>query len=273
MPVDLVYDSSERKSASTEEIFEIFRYKDLVLQLIRRDIVTRYKRSVLGILWTMLNPLGMMLVLTLAFANVFQTPRGYASYVLTGLVAWMFFSQGTVTAMKQLLWGGPLIHHIYIPKTVFAISAIGTALVNLLISMIPVFLILLVLGTPIQWTVLFLPVSILFLAAFALGIGLLLSRMAAYFWDVSEIFEIAITAWTYLTPIIYPEEILPDHLRPWMLALNPMYHLIKLFRLPLYYGEWPSPDLVLKAALIGLGTLAVGWLVFTRKANELAYRI
>jgi len=256
-----------------EELFQILQYRDLVVQLVRRDIVSRYKRSLLGVVWTMLNPLGTMIVLTIAFSRVFGATRAYAAYLLIGLVAWNFFSQTTVAAMRQLVWGGSLIQRIYIPKTVFAISAIGTGLVNLLLSLIPLVLVMLVTNLPPQPSAFFLPVSILLLAAFALGIGLLLSTLAAYFPDVAEVYEIALTAWLYLTPIIYPEEIISESLRWWLFNLNPLYHLIKLFRLPLYYGTWPSLTHLALAAVVALTTLGVGWVVFTRKEDEFAYRI
>ena len=268
-----VYDSARRPSPILEELSEAWRYRDLVAQLVRRDIVTRYKRSVLGVAWTMLNPLGMMLVMTIAFSHVFGSTQAYAAYLLTGLVAWNFFGQTTVYAMRQLVWGGALIQRIYIPKTLFAISAVGTGMVNLLLSLIPLAFVLLVTGLRVETPVLFLPVSILMMAAFALGVGLLLSTVVVYFPDISEMYEIALLAWMYLTPIIYPEDAIPEAYRWWLFNLNPMYHLIQLFRVPLYYDLWPSPERIAAAAFVAFGTLAIGWIVFSKKADEFAYRI
>jgi ABC-type polysaccharide/polyol phosphate export permease len=273
MTEELVYDSANRRSSIIEELFEIFSYRDLIIQLVRRDIVIRYKRSVLGIAWTMLNPLGMMLVLTIAFSQVFNTTRAYPVYVLTGLVAWNFFSQTSVLAMHQFQWGGSLIHRIYIPKTVFGISAVGTGLVNLLLSLVPVVLIMWIENVPIRLSILFLPVSILCICAFALGVGLLLSAIAAFFWDVSEIYQIALFAWMYLTPVIYPENAIPENMRYWLFHLNPMYYLIKLFRLPLYEGVFPSSKVMMMGVVEALVVLVVGWIVFTAKSDEFAYRL
>lgn len=268
-----IYDSARRPSAVIEELIEAWRYRDLVVQLVRRDLVARYKRSVLGIGWTMLNPLGMMLVLTLAFSHAFRNTQSYASYVLTGLVAWNFFAQTTTQAMRQLVWGGSLIQRIYIPKTVFAVSAAGTGLVNLLLAMVPLLAVMVATGVPLRPSAAFLPISSLLLASFALGLGLLLSAIAVYFVDVADMYEIALTAWMYLTPIVYPEEIVPASYRFWLFNLNPMYHLVKLFRLPLYFGQWPSPERLACAAAVALGTLVVGWVVFAWRADEFAYRI
>lgn len=272
--IDLpIYDSAHRLPSTINELVQAWRYRDLVQQLVRRDLVTRYKRSVLGVAWTMLNPLGMMVVMSIAFSHVFDTTRAYAAYLLTGLVAWNFFGQTTVYAMRQLVWGGALIQRIYIPKTLFAISAVGTGMVNLLLSLVPLAIVLFVSGLPIQLPFLFLPVSMMLLAAFALGLGLLLSTIVVYFPDVAEMYEIALLAWMYLTPIIYPEEAIPEAYRWWLFNLNPLYHLIQLFRLPLYYNLFPSPERIATAAIIGLGTLVLGWIVFSRKADEFAYRI
>ncbi len=267
-----IYDSARRPPAALEELGELWCYRDLVIQLVRRDIVARYKRSVLGVAWTMLNPLGTMIVLTIAFSQVFGATRAYPTYVLSGLIAWNFFSQTTLAAMQQLVWGGSLIQRIRIPKTLFAISAVGTGLVNLLLSLVPLTVMLLVVGPRPQPSILLLPVAILLLTAFTLGLGLLLSTLAVYFADVAEMYSIFLLAWMYLTPVIYPEEIIHPALGRWLHGLNPMYHLLKLFRDALYFSRWPSlVDLALTAG-IALVVLIVGWIVFTRKADEFAYR-
>jgi ABC-type polysaccharide/polyol phosphate export permease len=266
------YDSSIHKTPALEEIREIRRYKYLILQLTRRDILARYKRSFLGVAWTMLNPLGMMIVLSIVFSQLFSSIESYPAYILSGLVAWNFFAQSTNASMSGLVWGGSLIQRIYIPRTAFGVSAVGTALVNLMLSLVPLLLVMLVTRTTINFAILFLPVSIFFLACFALGIGLILSTMAVYFPDVAEMYQIILLAWMYLTPIIYPEEIIPPNFH-FIFYLNPMYYLVKLFRLPLIDGTIPSLELILMGALCGFGALIIGWIFFTSKSDEFAYRI
>lgn len=270
-----IYDSDLRGVPPYEELREVFKYRNLILQLTRRDVMTRYKRSVLGIAWTMLNPLGMMVVLTIAFSHIFrfETEFGYPAYVLSGLVAWNFFSQTTTAAMVNLVWGGGLLHRIYIPRTSFALAAIATGVVNLALAMVPLLLINLVTGVPIRLEILFLPVSMIILAFFALGLGLLTSTIAVYFPDVAEMYGIALYGWMYLTPVIYPLSILPDAYRFWITRLNPMYYMIELYRAPVYYGRLPELELLIPALLISLLTLAAGWVAFTFKADEFAYRI
>lgn len=268
-----VYDSGLKRSKAIEEAVEAYRYRHLIFQLVRRDVLTRYKRSILGVAWTMLNPLGMMLVLTIAFSQLFGGTRAYPAYVLTGLVAWNFFSQTTMASMNQMVWGGGLLGKIYIPRTVFVLSSIGTGLVNLLLSILPLIVVLLITGTPIRLTMLFLPVSILSLMAFSLGVGLLLSTWAIYFYDVTEMYQIVLTAWMYLTPIIYPEEIVPEPVRTWLFTLNPMYHLVNIFRAPIYEGALPDVRQIVAALGLSILVLAAGWILFTRKSDEFAYRV
>ena len=233
-----VYDSAIHKIPALEEIQEIRRYKYLILQLTRRDILARYKRSFLGVAWTMLNPLGMMIILSIVFSQLFSSVKSYPAYILSGLIAWNFFAQGTNAAMTGLVWGGTLIHRIYIPRTAFGVSAIGTALVNLVLSIFPLVLVMLITRSAIHPSIFFLPVSIILLACFSLGIGLILSTMAVYFPDVAEMYQIILLAWFYLTPIIYPEEILPVNLH-WIFYVNPMYYLVNIFRIPLLEAGFP----------------------------------
>jgi ABC-2 type transport system permease protein len=269
--VEFTYDSAKRKSSALEELQDLIRYRDLVFQLVRRDIVARYKRSVLGIAWTMLQPLGMMIVLTVVFSQLFGRVEGYPAYLLSGLIAWTFFAQTTTATIHQSVWGGALMQRIYIPHTAFSVSSIGTGVVNLFLSLVPLLLIMLVTQRPITWAVLFLPIPIILLTAFSLGVGLLLSSIAIRFPDVSEMYQILIQAWMYLTPIMYPSDILPDAYRTWLLYFNPMYYLILMFRVPIYDGVLPSLPLSLIGTGLALVTLLVGWIYFSRQADRLAY--
>lgn len=267
-----IYDSSRRGNSALEELRGIFQYRDLIVQLVHRDVVARYKRSVLGVAWTMLQPLGMMVVMTLVFSRLFHQIEGYPAYVLSGLIAWTFFSQTTTAAIHQMVWGGALLNRIYLPRTSFSISAIGTGLVNLALSIVPLIALILILHLPLTINILFIPISMLLLACFALGVGLLLSTLAVNFPDVSEMYQIILMAWMYFTPIIYPETMVPPEYQRWMFTLNPMYHLVKLFRVPIYEGKLPDPQSLLMGTVVSLVTLIVGWIVFSREADRFAYK-
>lgn len=268
-----VYDSARRAPPMVEEFIQAIRYRDLIRQLVRRDVLTRYKRSLLGVAWTMLNPLGMMVVLTVVFSNLFHTTRAYPVYLLSGIIAWNFLAQTTTSAISQLTWGGVLLHRIYLPRTTFAIASVGTSLVNLALTLVPFGLVMAITGSPLRPAVLILPVSILLLAVFTLGLGLLISSLAVYFPDIAEMYQIVLLAWMYLTPIIYPENIVPEAHRWWVLTLNPMYHLVQVFRMPLYDGSSPGVARLAVAAAIALVTFAIGWTVFVKRADEYSYRV
>lgn len=257
-----------------DELRQVWRYRDLLTQLIARNIKVRYKRSVLGIIWTMLNPLLIMIILTLVFSKLFGVVgiEHYSVYILSALVIWNFFAQTTTMAMSELVWGGGLFHRIYFPRAIFALSAVGTGIVNLLFALVPLAIIMIATGVPLTPAQIFLPVPILLTAMFALGVGLLLSVLAAQFADVVEVYQIILTAWMYLTPIIYPLAIIPEQYH-WLFNLNPMFHLLEAFRSPVYSGTMPGVNRLFAAAAIAIVTLVIGWGVFTKKADEFAYRI
>jgi ABC-2 type transport system permease protein len=268
-----IYDSSKQKNLAIEELRAVFRYRDLIVQLIRRDIVMRYKRSVLGILWTMLNPLGTMIILSIVFSQVFKMGGTYPGYVMTNLIAWNFFAQTTIASLNAMLWGSSLFQRIYLPRTSFVVSTIGTGIVNTLLAMIPLILIFLITRVPLTSTILFLPFTMFLLAAFSLGVSLIVSTFVAFFPDVAEMYPILLTAWMYLTPIIVPEEILKNILDGWLMRLNPFYPVIRVFRLVIYDGKIPSlPEWGISAG-IAMGTLLIGWIFFTQKSNSFAYHV
>jgi ABC-2 type transport system permease protein len=267
-----VYDSAQRKLTPLLEAQEVWRYRDLIFFLVRRDLTARYKRSVFGIAWTMLNPLGMMIVLSIVFSRVFRIAiEDYPAYVLSGLIAWNCFAQASSSAIYALVWGGDLLQRIYIPRSTFAISSIGTGLINLLLSLVPLLLVMVVIGTPLHWTILLSPVAMILLGLFSLGVGLLISTIGIYFFDVVEMYTILLMAWMYLTPIIYTIDLLPAKIQRF-LQLNPMVHLVGLFRDLILYGTIPPTREWLITAGFALGTFLIGWLVFTSKSDEFAYR-
>jgi ABC-2 type transport system permease protein len=147
--VEYEYDSAEPRSAAFSELSALLRYRDLLALMTANLVKTRYKRSALGVVWTLLQPLLHMAVLTFAFSTLFRSSLDdYPVYLLCGLVAWNFFSQTTVFAMHSLVWGGSLLKRIYIPRTIFATAAIGQGLINLLLSLLPLVIIMLLLGHP-----------------------------------------------------------------------------------------------------------------------------
>lgn len=273
MQLDEYFDSARRPSPVLEEMLALIKYRELINQFVSRSIKTRYKRSVLGIIWTLLNPLLSMIVLTIIFSQVFRfSVENYPIYVLCGLVVWNFYSSATSGAMSDMLWSGNLLGRIYMPKSVFAVSAIGTGLINLLLSLIPVFIIALILRVQITPATILMPLSIFFLAIFSLGFGLTLSTAAVFFGDMEPVYNVLLMIWFYATPIIYPVEVIPEQFQ-WLIRLNPLYYLLTIFRDPLYKGTVPELSFWLISGFLALVMLMIGAYVFTSKSNEYAYRI
>jgi ABC-type polysaccharide/polyol phosphate export permease len=267
------YDSARARTTILGELRELYRYRDFLKLLVAKTIKSRYKRSALGVAWTLLNPLVSMAVMTVAFSTMFRTsiPR-YPVYLLVGLTAWNFFSQSTSYAMGQLFWGGGLMKRVYLPPTVFAVASIANGLVNLVLALVPLAGIMLLVRQPVYATWWFFPFAVLILAVFTLGVALLFSSLSALYIDVLDMYQLLLQAWFFLTPIMYPREIVGARYA-WMLAFNPMHYMIEIVRLPVYAGRLPDSTTLLVSIALALGALALGAWVFTRKADELAYRL
>ena len=267
------YNSADVRPPFIGELVELWRYRDLLRLLVTNSIKTRYKRSTLGIIWTLLNPLLNTLVLTIAFQQLMRFDvANYTIYLLVGLLFWTFFSQTTMQSMNTLIWGSNLLKRIYVPRTIFAVSVIGNGLINFLLSLIPLALIMLFMRQPFSLTLLLLPFAILLMAMFTLGLSLFISTLAVFFVDVVDIYSVLLQALFYLTPIIYPISVIPERFMIFI-QLNPMTTMVSLFRSLIYYGELPSMAITLGAIGLSVVSLGVGWWVFTKRVDEFAYRL
>ncbi len=267
----LEYDSARRHPRWIEEAGNLWRYRGLVHELVIRDIKVRYKRSVLGLVWTMLAPLLNMIALTLVFSALLKTTiSNYPAYFMAGQIFWSFFAQTTGSAASQTQASNDLAKRMFVPRSVFIASALGGGLVNLVLSLVPLVLILAVTGFPFHPTWAFLPVSIFILALFTAGIALLLFTLTSRFADVREMYAVIVQTWFFLTPIVYEPSIVPFRYRVW-LSLNPMYHLIQVFRKPIYDGVLPSLELVVVSLAFSVVVLVTGWVYFCHRTDKMAY--
>jgi ABC-type polysaccharide/polyol phosphate export permease len=262
-----VYDSAERGFRLFEEAKALWRYRGLVHELVIRDIKVRYKRSVLGVAWTMLAPLLNMIALTLVFSAILrQQIANYPVFFLTGSIIWAFFSQTTSSAASQTQETNELAKRIYVPRSVFVAAAVGTGLVNLALSLVPLILLLVVTGFPLHPTWVFLPVSVFIVMLFSAGVALLLYTLASRFSDVREMYLVLVQTWFFLTPIVYHPSIVPAKYR-FALWLNPMYYLVQTFRRPIYDGVIPAPGFLAASLAFSVVVLATGWVYFVHRAD------
>src|SRR5262249_28471840 len=267
-----IYDSAHRESRSIEELKALWKYRSLVVELVIRDIKVRYKRSVLGVFWTMLAPLLNMVALTAVFSALLKNQiENYPVYFMTGSLFWGFFAQSTSSAASQTQDSNEMAKRIYIPRSVFVVASIGVGLVNLVLSIVPLILILLATGFPLHATWIFLPISVLIVALFSAGVGFILFTMASRFSDVREMYIVLIQTWFFLTPIVYHPSIVPP---PFRIALwaNPLSYLLHTFRRPIYDGVIPDFRFVAASTGLALGTLVVGWIYFCNRSDEFAYQ-
>ena len=254
---------------------EIFRYRDLVLTLVARDLKVRYRRSAIGFLWTMLQPLLMMLVFHLVFSALFRfNLPNYPIYALAGILFWNFFSQSIVASMNSLRGNAQLLQKLPVPKIVFPLATVISGVVNLLLALLPLFLLMVVTAGPssIRPALLFLPVSILLAALFTLGAGLLLAPLAVFFSDVVELIGVLLSLVMYLTPIFYPKEIVPENLR-WIVRFNPVRSILEVFRDPIYQGE--IPPITHLSVCIGIAVLAlvIGAVAFRKSSDRIPFYV
>jgi len=266
-----IYDSAVPRVPFVHELRELHRYRFLLWNLIARDLRVRYKRSALGFVWAMINPLLTMAVMVVVFLNIFRfNVENYPIYLLSGILLWRLFSSGTSVAMNSVLNNASISKKIYVPSSVFVAASIGSALVNFLFATVPLLALALLAGVRPQVTWLYLPIPVLQTSLFAFGVGLLVAALAVFFADMLDIYEVFVNAYFYLTPIIYPVSILPPILIT-AEQFNPMHHFIDGFRSALVDGLWPDPWTVIGASLAAIAMTAIGWSIFTRLSDRFAY--
>lgn len=262
-----VYDSQHRPDPFLEEIRELWRFRDLVFLWAGRNIKLRYKRSVLGIVWTLLEPLMLMTILTVVFSTLFRFQLDdYPVYLLSGLLLFDFFSRSTLQIVEEVVASQGLASRVYVPRTVFATATVLSYLVSWLIALIPLVVIMLILRHPVTPAFLTIPIGMTLTALFALGIGLAVATLGASFHDVKLTYQVLLTAWMYATPIIYPLDIVPDSFRRFFL-FNPLVYLCQMVRDPAYSGRVAPVTTGLLAAAASLGVLILGWWIFTSRRS------
>jgi ABC-2 type transport system permease protein len=252
---------------------EVVAYRSLLRDLVARDLKVRYKRSALGIVWTMLNPLLTMIVFTIVFGHVLRVPiENFTIYFLSSFLLWNFVSQATSWSSACFLGYAPLIKKIYVPRAVFVLATVISGLVNLLLSLIPLAAIMIFMRHPFTPALAFLPVPILLATIFALGLSLILAPLCIMFNDMLQLYAVWLMAWMYLTPIVYPLSMVPERWRG-VIALNPMTPLVSVFRDPIYSGVLPPASEVAAASVAAGVALVVGWIVFERYSDRVAYLV
>lgn len=256
-----------------ELVRETYRHRELIWALALKELKIRYKRSVLGFLWALLNPALLMLVLTLVFSSILRFPiPHYAIFLLSVLLPWTFFSQSLSYAVESIVGNGDLIKKVRIAKLVFPMAAIVSNLINLGLSLIPLALLVLAMRHPFYWTWLYLPVPLLALTIFTMGMAFFFAVANVYYRDVSHILQIVLSAWFYVTPIIYSLDFIPEKYR-WVFKLNPIIYVINGFRLSVYYGLLPKAPSIIASFVCAFISLIIGFAIFRRNQDTFVYYV
>jgi ABC-2 type transport system permease protein len=251
------------------------KYSFLLQQLVSRDFKVKYKRSVLGIVWSLLYPILTMVVMAIVFSNVFKfsTPGvSYLAYLLSGLIMFNYFSEASNLSMSSVVGNFGLLNKIYIPKYIFPLSKCLFVGINFLLTLVPLYIVLFATGTGVNWYHLFLPYSYLCLFMFTLGMGFILSAVSVFLRDMFYIYGIIIMMWTYLTPIMYDINLISANLQPW-LKLNPLYHYINFAREIILYGRMPQPFTWVTCLVSSVAVLLIGVIVFKKTQDKFIYYV
>lgn len=256
--------------------YSLHKYSFLIQQLVSRDFKVKYKRSFLGVAWSLLYPLLTMAVMAIVFSNFFKfsTPGvSYLAYLMTGLTFFNYFSEASNLAMSSVVANFGLLNKVYIPKYIFPFTKCLFVGINFLLTLIPLYAVILFTGTGLNWYHFLLPYSFLCLFLFTLGMGLLLSTIAVFMRDMFYIYGIVITLWTYLTPIMYDIKTLNIGFIANLLKCNPLYQYINFARTIILYHSCPTPGQFAACLGSALLFLLLGVVVFRKNQDKFIYYI
>lgn len=263
-------EKSGKKSATLNFIRSLCRYEFLIKQLVSRDFKTKYRRSVLGVLWSVLNPLLTMLVQYVVFSTLFKSSiPHYPAYLLSGIVLFNFFNEVTTVGLSSITDNAMLITKVYVPKYIYPLTRMLSSTVNMLFTFIPLILVTVFTGVWPAFSWLLLLFGLLCLMCFALGISYLLATLMVYFRDTQFLWSVVSMVWMYCTPLFYPESIIPKSLIR-IYHMNPLYQIVSFARTALIDGVSPGPMSYLYCLLIGIVPLVIGLWIFNRKEKDFA---
>ena len=251
----------------------IFRYSFLLEQLVKRNFNTKYRQSVLGVLWSFPNPLMTMAVQYLVFSQLFRSDiTHFPVYLLTGIILFSFFNECVTLGMDSIVLNGPLITKVAMPKLIYPLSRSISSFISLVISLVPLLGAMLLSGTPLTPALLLIPAAIVLLFLFSLGMSLILCTLNVFFRDTRFLWSVVSLLWTYATPIFYPISIIPAAWQP-IFRLNPMFQFIDFLRTVILRGAWPSWGQWGACLLCAALPLALGLLVFRRNEHKFVFHL
>ncbi|WGE90698.1 ABC transporter permease [Actinobacillus genomosp. 1] len=251
------------------KIERFFAFDELLKQLVVRDVKLKYRRSYLGYLWSILNPLMLMMVLVIVFSNLFRFDiPNFPLYLISGQVIFSFMTEATNNAVWSVTGNASLLKKTYVPKYIFTMSKVGSSLVNLLFSLGALLLVMLYTQAEFSWNLLFFPFIILQVFLFSLGLGLWLAAITVFFRDIQYLWGVFVSMWMYLTPLFYPVTIIPEEYQTLYKTANPMYWYIEQFRDIVLYAKFPEAGSIFMGTGVAILVLILGAWYFNKKQDE-----
>ncbi len=245
------------------------KYKDLISQLVSRDIKLKYRRSFLGYLWSILNPLLIMIVMTVVFSTMFSRDiSNFPVYLLAGRTIFEFVTGSTTQAMHSVTANAPLLKKAYVPKYIFTLAKITSGLVDMIFSLGALLIVMVVTRTPFTGYMLCIPLVLVQVYIFSLGLGFFLAQANVFFRDIQYIYKAVVTAWMYLTPLFYPIESLPSNIQFLIKGFNPLYYYVAQFRDMVYVGQFPGPRIFWGGWLMAFIMLFFGLWAFQKGKDK-----
>ena len=245
------------------------RYQPLLKQLVAKDIKLKYRRSFLGYLWSILNPLMIMIIMVMVFSNVFRLGiENFPVYLITGHTVFNFVSDATNQALFSITGNAALLKKTYVPKYIFTLSKVTSSLVNTFFALGAMLIVFIVCRVKFQICMLFIPVIILEVYIFCVGLGLFLAQATVFFRDVQHIYAAFLTAWMYLTPIFYPVTMLEEPLKQVIMTFNPLYNYITQLRTVVLEGVLPEGVQVASGFVVAFVVMAVGTWAFMKNQDR-----
>ena len=251
-----------------KSLYEFYNYFPFLKEVIKRDFKKKYYKSVLGVAWSMLSPLLMMIVMTIVFSTLFnRTIPHYPIYLFTGNLIFTFVFEGATHCMGCIVGNAGLINKMKIPNYFFCISSIIQSFITLLLSFIPYFIVCIITNVPLNMYMLLLPLDFVLVFVFTLGLGMFLCAYATFLHDLNYLFQVIRRAWMYITPIFYPIDIIPEQFR-FLWDLNPVYIYIKIARDLTIGATLPSEKMLIVGTCYSLLMLGLGIVTFKEKEDR-----
>lgn len=251
---------------------ELYNYRQMIFSLVRKDLRGRYKGSVLGFLWTFINPLFQLIVYTIAFSFILPSPiEKYYLHLFVALIPWIFFSASIQGGANSIMAAKDLVSKIYFPREVIPIAYVTSCFVNMLLSFIIIFIVVIISGVGLNPAALAcLPLIMIIEYIMALGLAMLFSAVTVFFRDMEHILSIITMAWIYLTPVLFPIDMIENTTVQKLFYINPMTSVIVAYRDILYYAKVPDFSTLMIAAGFGIAILFIGCFVFSKLKKHFA---